>query len=110
MKPTISFSDFSRLDLRVGTVTSATPVEGTDHLLQLAVDLGDVGERRLVAGIAQTHPSKALVGKQIVVVVNLEEKEIRGIISQGMLLAAEQEGQPVLLVPETEVPAGTRIR
>ena len=110
MKPTISYSDFSRLDLRVGSVTHAEPVEGTEHLLRLRVDLGDVGERTLVAGIKKTHDPADLAGKKIIVLVNLEEKEIRGVSSQGMLLAADSEGKPVLLVPESEVSSGTIIR
>lgn len=110
MKPTIPFSDFSRLDLRVGIVTAAKPIADTDNLLQLTVDLGEVGKRQLVGGLARTHKSSKLVGKQVVVVVNLEVREIRGINSQGMLLAAEVEGAPVLLVPEKDVPSGTKIR
>lgn len=110
VKPTIPFSDFSRLDLRVGTVTSAEAIEGTNNLLRLEVDLGDVDKRKLVAGLAKTYRQADLVGKQIVVLVNLEAKEIRGVASQGMLLAADCEGEPTLLLPESEVPPGTKIR
>lgn len=110
MKPTVPFSDFSRLDLRVGTVITAKPIAGTNNLLQLSVDLGDVGERKLVAGLARTHQASDLVGKQIVVVVNLEARKIRGVDSQGMLLAADVNGVPVLLFPEKDVPPGAKIR
>lgn len=110
MKPTISFSDFSRLDLAVGQVQHAEQIEGTESLLRLEVDLGDAGMRQLVAGIARTHDPKDLIDKHIVVLVNLEEKEIRGVLSQGMLLAAEVDGKPVLLVPERGAPPGTKIR
>lgn len=110
MKPTVPFSDFSRLDLRIGLVKDAQPIAGTDNLLRLEVDLGEVGKRQLVAGLARSHRADHLVGKQVVVLVNLEAKEIRGVASEGMLLAADCEGTPTLLVPEQKVPPGTRVR
>jgi methionine--tRNA ligase beta chain len=110
VKPTIPFSDFSRLDLRVGTVTKAEQIEGTANLLRLDVELGDVGRKQLVAGLAQTHKPSDLIGKQIAVVVNLEAREIRGVNSQGMLLAADFNETPVLLFPEKNVPSGAKIR
>ena len=110
VKPTIPFSDFSRLDLRVGTINTVDPVEGADNLFRLTVDLGEIGTRQLVAGLRKSHESEDLLGKQIVVVVNLEEKEIRGITSSGMLLAADTKEKPVLLILEGDVPAGTNIR
>jgi methionyl-tRNA synthetase len=110
VKPTVPFSDFSRLDLRVGIINKAEPIKGADFLLQLSVDLGDVGTRKLVAGLARTHKPSELVGKQIAVVVNLEAREIQGVNSQGMLLAADCEGKPVLLVPEEDVSSGTKVR
>ncbi len=110
MKPTVPFSDFSRLDLCVGTVVSAKPLEGTEKLLVLDVELGESVKRQLVAGIAKTHKAEELVGKQVVVVVNLEGREIKGVESQGMILAADVEGVPVLLAPEEKIPPGTKIR
>lgn len=110
MKPTISFSDFSKLDLCVGTVKRAKLVRGTDKLLMLEVDFGEKRYRKLVAGIAKTHEVEKLVGKQVVVVTNLEPREIRGVESQGMLLAADVNGKPVLLTLESEVPSGTKVR
>lgn len=85
-------------------------IEATDNLLCLDVDLGDEGKLQLVAGIAKTHEPSQLEGKQIAVVVNLEEKEIKGVLSQGMFLACESEGKPVLIVPEKKVKAGIKIR
>lgn len=110
MKPTISFSDFSKLDLLVGTVKKAEPVEGTENLLRLKVDLGEMGTRQLVAGLAKNYSAGQLTGRQIVVLGNLEAKEIRGEVSEGMLLAADCEGEPTLLVPERQVPSGTKVR
>jgi methionyl-tRNA synthetase len=110
VKPTIPFSDFSKLDILVGTIEKVEQLKGTDNLLVLTADLGDKKSRKLVAGIAKTHESSELVGKQVVVVANLEAKEIKGVESQGMLLAADISGKPVLLAPEKEVPAGAKVR
>ncbi len=103
----ITFDDFQQLDLRVGTIIEAEPVGDTDKLLRLEVDLGDEW-RQLVAGLAEHYTATDLKGTQIVVVANLEPKELHGVESQGMLLAAGNK-KPVLIRPEAEVDAGTRI-
>ncbi|PIR07422.1 methionine--tRNA ligase subunit beta [Candidatus Jorgensenbacteria bacterium CG11_big_fil_rev_8_21_14_0_20_38_23] len=105
----ISFEEFQKIDLRVGKIVEAEKVEGADKLLKLKVDLG-TEKRQLVAGIAKFYQPKDLIGREIVVVVNLEPKTLIGIESQGMLLAANIEGKPVLLKPDEEVPPGTKIR
>jgi len=105
----ISFNEFQKIDLRVGKIVEAEKVEGTDKLLKLKVDLG-AEKRQLVAGIAQFYQPEDLIGKEIVVVVNLEPRILKGIESQGMLLAADVEGRPILLRPDKEVPPGTKIR
>jgi len=105
----INFEEFQKIDLRIGKITEAEKIEGTDKLLKLKVDLGKE-KRQLVAGIAKFYQPEDLVGKEIVVVANLEPKILRGIESQGMLLAADVEGKPVLLKPDQEVPPGTKIR
>ncbi len=110
MKPTVPFSDFSRLDLCIGTVVSAKKLEGTENLLVLDVELDESIKRRLVAGLAKTHKTKELVGRQVVVVSNLEGRKIKGVESQGMILAADVEGAPVLLTPEKKIPSGTKVR
>ena len=104
----VSYEEFSKLDLRVGQVLSAKRIEGTQKLLLLEVDLGS-GKRQLVAGIAEQYKPEDLVGKQIVVVANLQPKKIRGYWSQGMLLAADVDGKPVLLVPDKPVPPGSKV-
>ncbi len=107
---TISFEDFKKLDLRVGTIKSAGPVEGADKLLKLMVDIGGE-DRQIVAGIAQSHQPSSLIGAQIVVVTNLEPRTLRGVESRGMLLAAVGPNDtPVLLRPEKETPPGSEIR
>jgi methionine--tRNA ligase beta chain len=105
----IKFDDFQKIDLRVGKVLEAEKVEGSEKLLKLIVDLGSE-KRQLVAGIAKYYKPPDLIGKEIVVVANLEPKKLMGIESQGMLLAADVNGEPVILIPIKEVPPGTKIR
>lgn len=105
----VPFADFQKLDLRVGLVVGAEPVAGSEKLVKLRVDTGE-GERQILAGIAQYYGVEDLVGKRIVVVANLEPKMMMGLQSQGMLLAADTEEGPVLLMPDHEVPPGSRIR
>jgi methionine--tRNA ligase beta chain len=102
----ISFDEFKKLDLRVAKVIRAEKIEGSRNLLKLEIDLGSE-KRQIVAGISQFYQPEDLIGKEIVVVANLEPKKLMGIESQGMLLAAEKDGEPVILVPEKEVPPGT---
>jgi methionine--tRNA ligase beta chain len=107
----ITFGDFMKLDIRVGTVKSAERVEGADKLMKLTMDMGPGDEsRQLVAGIAEWYPPEDLVGKQIPVLVNLEPKEFRGVQSQGMILAADEDGTAVLLHPGREIKNGGKVR
>ena len=104
----ISFDEFSRLRLRIAKIKEATLHPNADKLYVLKADLGD-REVQLVAGIRKTYACEELVGKQIVVLENLEPKALRGVESQGMLLAASDDQGPVLLVPEKEVAVGSSI-
>ena len=106
----ISYEHFSKLDIRIAEVKSAERVEGADKLLKLGVDLG--GEvRQIVAGIAQQYAPEALIGRKIVLLANLEPAKIRGVVSNGMLLAATApDGGAVLLQPDSDVPAGSEVR
>ncbi|MDK2383659.1 MAG: methionine--tRNA ligase subunit beta [Candidatus Korarchaeota archaeon] len=105
----VSFSDFKKLDLRVGEIIEAERVEGSRKLIKLVVDLGNE-RRQLVAGLAEHYEPESLMGKQIVVVTNLQPRKFMGIESQGMLLAAVVGGgRPVLLTPEEKVPPGTPV-
>jgi methionine--tRNA ligase beta chain len=106
---TIKFEDFQKIDLRIGKISKAEKIEGSEKLLKLIIDLGSE-KRQLVAGIAKYYKPEDLIGKEIVVVANLEPKNLMGIESQGMLLAADVDGEPVILIPEKEVPPGTKIR
>jgi methionyl-tRNA synthetase len=109
--PRIKIDDFMKIDLRVGQVISAEKVKGTDRLLKLLVDLG-TENRQIIAGIAQSYKEDELIGKKIVVVFNLQPRKMRGLDSNGMLLAAsvgENEG-PVLATFLEEVPNGARLK
>jgi methionine--tRNA ligase beta chain len=106
---TIKFEDFQKIDLRIGKILKAEKVEKSEKLLKLVVDLGDE-KRQLVAGIGKVYEPDDLLGKEIVVVANLEPKKLMGIESQGMLLAADVNGEPIILIPEKEVPLGTKVR
>jgi len=105
----ISFDEFKKMDLRVGEVLKAEKVEGTDKLLKLEVDIG-TEKRTMVAGVADTYSPEELEGKKIVVIVNLQPAVIRGIESQGMLLAAEIEGKATIPFFDRDIPTGAVVR
>ncbi len=109
MKETIKFEDFLKLDIRVGSISKAERVEGSDKLLLLSVDLGEDGERQLVAGVGKSYDPSDLEGRQVVVLANLEPREIMGYESQGMILASSGEKGPVVLSPLKSVGAGSRV-
>ncbi len=104
----VSFAEFQKLDLRVGSVISAERVQGADRLLKLIVDIG-TEKRQVVAGIAEHYKTENLIGKQVIVVANLEPATIRNVESHGMILAASGD-VVVLATPENEVPLGTQVR
>ncbi|MEA2070388.1 MAG: methionine--tRNA ligase subunit beta, partial [Asgard group archaeon] len=105
----ISFNEFQKLDIRVGTIKKAERIEGTDKLLKLQVDIGSE-TRQIVAGIAEKYEVDELIGTQIALIVNLEPAKIRGVESNGMLLAADAEPEISILTPIREVPNGSKIR
>lgn len=105
----LSIQEFQKLDLRVGRILAAERVTGADKLLKLFVDLGEE-ERTVVAGIAQFYEPESLVGRSVVVVANLVPARIRGVVSQGMVLAADSGQQVVLVSPEQSVPPGSKVR
>ena len=105
----VSFEDFQKLELKVARVEAAEPVLGSDKLLKLTVDAG-TEKRTLVAGIAEFYESEELIGKNIIILANLEPKTIRGVDSQGMLLAADEAGKVSLLTVDGGASPGTRVR
>ena len=124
----ISFEDFKKLDLRIAKIIKAEKVESSEKLVKLRIDLGNddpstsrstlrisdpmgsgQGERQIVAGIGKAYSAEDLVGKQIVVVANLEPRFLMGLESQGMLLATSGENGPILLIPDKEVESGSAV-
>jgi methionyl-tRNA synthetase len=105
----LSIDDFMKVELRVALVLTAERVAGADKLLRLEVDLG-TEKRQIVAGIAKAYSPEQLVGKRIVVVANLKPAKLRGIESQGMLLAADAGGRPIVATFDEDVVPGTRVR
>ena len=105
----ISMKQFQAIDLRVANVLSAEPIPKADRLLKLEVALGDE-KRQVVAGIAEHYAPEELVGKQVVLVANLEPATIRGVESQGMVLAAEDAKDLVIVTLEKELPSGAQVR
>lgn len=109
MKPVISFADFDKIELKVGTILEAEAVENSNKLVKLLLDLGSE-KRQIIAGIRKSYEPEKLIGMQIVVVANLEPRTLAGLTSQGMVLAAHDEnGLPVVLYPEKAVPNGSEI-
>lgn len=106
---TVSVEEFQKLDLRVGRIVTAEPVPKANKLLKLTVDIGPE-QRTVVAGIAQSYSPEALVGKSIILVANLAPRTLRGIESQGMVLAAESDDQIVLAGFEAPVPPGSKVK
>ena len=106
----ISYDEFKKMDIRVGTIKQIEPIEGTDKLLKCQVDLGEPELRQIISGIREYYPEyESLIGKQVLYVVNLEPREIRGHMSHGMLMAVGTD-KAIFLVPETPVDPGSKVR
>jgi len=106
----ISIDDFAKIDLRVGQVKAAEKVKGADKLLRLEVDLG-TEVRQVVAGIAESYAPELLIGRKVVIVANLAPRKLRGLESNGMIVAASTEdGKAVLAGFLEDVPVGTRLK
>lgn len=114
----ISIEDFAKVELRAAKIISAVAVEGSDKLVKLQVDAGDIDEagnsvpRQVLAGIRKAYEPEALLGKNIVIVANLEPRALMGETSNGMLLAATDPGDgiPILLMPDKDIKPGSKIR
>ncbi|HWQ17084.1 MAG TPA: hypothetical protein VNL13_04535 [Sulfolobales archaeon] len=106
----ITIDEFSKIDLRVGVVRSASRIEGTG-LLRLVVDLGELGERQIVAGIGKWYEPEKLVGSRVIVVANLKPKTIRGYVSEGMILAAGcgKDEKPYVLTVDGQPDPGSKV-
>jgi methionine--tRNA ligase beta chain len=109
MAEAISFEEFKKLDIRIGKVLSAEAVIGSEKLIKMEVDLGNE-KRQILAGILQYYKPEDLVGKSFVFLANLEPKKMMGFESQGMILCADKDGEPICLVPVEDTPPGTTVR
>jgi methionyl-tRNA synthetase len=107
--PQVSIDDFAKLDLRVAEIKAAEPVSGADRLLKLQITIGSE-QRQIVAGIAQHYTPEDLIGKRIVVVANLKPAKLRGVLSEGMLLAASTADNLGLVTVEKDLPSGARVK
>jgi len=107
----IAIDDFAKVELRVGLVLSAEPVKGADKLLHLKVDLGEAEPRTIVAGIAEAYKPEQLIHRKVVIVANLQPRKLRGLTSNGMIVAASVEGgKPVLAGFLEDIPVGARLK
>jgi len=111
LAPTITIEDFAKVDLRVATVVEAERVKGADKLLRLVVDLG-IEKRQVLAGIAKAYDPEKLIGRKVVVVANLQPRKLRGLESNGMIVAASvgHEDKPVLIGFHEDVVNGARLK
>jgi methionine--tRNA ligase beta chain len=115
---TITFDDFKKLDIKIGRVLSAEKIENSDKLLKLQVNFGPSSDDpsgqaqilQIVSGIAEFYTPESLVGKEFPFVINLEPRILRGVESQGMIMAASTEGHAVLLSPDKEIPPGSIVK
>jgi methionyl-tRNA synthetase len=110
-EPKISIDDFAKIDLRVGLVLSAERVKGSDKLMHLKVDIGEPEPRTIVAGIAEAYTPEQLLNRKVAIVANLQPRKLKGIPSNGMIVAASVEGgKPVLAGFHEDIAAGARLK
>lgn len=110
IKETISFEDFAKLDIRVGTITICEPVEGSEKLYKLEVDFGELGKRQILSGIQKFYTPDQLLGRQAMFIVNLAPRQMMGLESNGMLVAGHGEnGEAVLYILDQKVPNGSKV-
>jgi methionyl-tRNA synthetase len=109
LKPEISFEDFGKMDIRVAKIIKAEKHPNADKLLKLQVDLG-AEQRQVIAGIAEHYAPDDLVGKSVSIIANLKPAKIRGEVSQGMILAADDGTNVSPLIPLKDVDAGSKVR
>jgi methionyl-tRNA synthetase len=107
----IPIDDFLKVDLRVGLVLTAEPVKGSTKLMHMTVDIGEPAPRTIVAGIAEAYTAADLVNRKVVIVANLQPRKLKGIESNGMIVAASvNDGKPVLAGFHEDIPVGARLK
>ena len=100
-KNTISYEDFAKLDLRTAKILKVEDIEGADKLYKLSIEI-EKEKRTIVAGIKEFYSKEELKGKTIIIIANLEPRKLKGITSEGMLLAADENGRPILLTTDSK--------
>ncbi|MDO8498214.1 MAG: methionine--tRNA ligase subunit beta [bacterium] len=105
----ISFDDFAKVEMKVGTILEVEEIEGSEKLLKLRVNLGEERPRQILSGIKKWYKTEKLVGKQFVFVTNLEPRMMMGLESQGMIMAVG-DTNPILLKPASKVSPGSKVR
>jgi methionyl-tRNA synthetase len=108
-KPQVTLQEFQNLDLRVGKILEVEAIRGSKKLYKIKVDLGELGKRQTVAGLAPYYEAGELIGKKVVFLTNLKPARLAGELSEGMILAAESNGKVSLLTTDGEIPEGARI-
>jgi methionine--tRNA ligase beta chain len=111
MEGIVEFSDWEKLDLRVAEITEIEEIEGADKLYKLTLNVGELGQRTICAGIKQYYSKEDLKGKRIIYFSNLKPRNMKGIESQGMLLAAvnKNHSEVVLISPDSDIEVGSRV-
>jgi len=104
----IDIEEFKKIDLRVGLIKSAERIKGSEKLIKLIVDLGELGEKQVIAGLGKWYTPDYFVGKYVVVVANLKPRKLMGLESQGMLLATNTD-PPIIVTVASEVKPGSKI-
>ena len=107
---TVSYDDFTKLDIRVAKVISTEPIEGKSRIIKGKIDLGNNDTRDVIIGGAQYYDANDMVGKTVIVIANLEPKKMAGIESNAMLLAADVDDKPFWLTVNDDVPLGSPIK
>lgn len=107
----ITFEEFKKVEIKIGKVLAVEKVENSDKLLKLTVDFAkEIGKRQIVSGIAEYYSAEDLEGKKFPFIVNLEPRTFKGIESQGMILAADNKGKPILLLTDQDIPEGSIVK
>ena len=114
----VTYEEFKKMDIRIGTIREIEPVPETDKLLRCQIDFNEKNEegepvlRQIISGIREFYPEyEKLIGKQVLYIVNLEPRKIKGFESNGMLMAVDGvDGAPVFLVPDGSTPVGSKVR
>jgi methionyl-tRNA synthetase len=109
MSENIDINEFKKLDIRVGTVVQVENIKGAKRLYRVQVDLGELGIRQTISGLAEVYKADELLGKKVVFLVNLKPAKIMGETSEGMLLAAEKDAIVSLLSIDREISNGSKI-